>query len=189
MKSFIPYPSCLYPCKMLHFKTSVKCPRCSAGMLFDSITDQKIKTAIKFSIQKYCKTWNRWKNKSSLMTIHAVQTLHLVRRRPANSLSVTQKLSWWRYKSAVSTRWNFDLENGILRARGFCWQTSSFVPGVVKLIKYTVCTGRVLFLPLPGNTGSSEACQHFWIWPGPSIRWISAPSSPLDWLENSVHPP
>jgi len=28
-------------------------------------------------------------------------------------------------------------------------------------MKYTFCTGRVLFLPLPGNTGYSEACKHF----------------------------
>ena len=35
-------------------------------------------------------------------------------------------------------------------------QTFSFVPGVVNWIKYTVCTSRVLLLPLPGNTGSSE---------------------------------
>jgi len=46
-------------------------------------------------------------------------------------------------------------------AREFYGQSSSFVPGVVKWIKYTFCIGRVLLLPLPGNTGSLEACKHF----------------------------
>jgi len=27
-------------------------------------------------------------------------------------------------------------------------------------MKYTFCTGRVLLLSLPGNTGYSEACKH-----------------------------
>jgi len=70
--------------------------------------------------------------------------------------------SLWMNKSVISTGANFDLENGILRARWFFWQTSSlcwellnglntpFVPG-----------GRVLLLPLLGNAGSSEAGQHF----------------------------
>ena len=44
------------------------------------------------------------------------------------------------------------------RSRQFSGQSSSFVPGVVKWIKYTICTERVLLLPLPGNTGS---CKHF----------------------------
>ena len=47
------------------------------------------------------------------------------------------------------------------QASKFSGQSSSCVPGVVKWIKYTFCTGRVLILPLPGNTGSSEACKHF----------------------------
>ena len=33
--------------------------------------------------------------------------------------------------------------------------------GAVKWIKYTVYTGRVLLLPLPGNTRSSETCHQF----------------------------
>jgi len=55
------------------------------------------------------------------------------------------------------------------RARQFCGQSSSFVPGVVRWMKYTFCTVRVLLLPLPGNTGYSEACKHFEFGVAPQI--------------------
>jgi len=55
------------------------------------------------------------------------------------------------------------------RARQFCGQYSSFVPGVVKWMKHTFCTGRVLLLPLPGNTGYLEACKHFEFGVAPQI--------------------
>jgi len=152
---------CLYPCKILRFKTSFKCPRSNAGMLFDSITDKKSRLQLNSSFKNIAELGIGGKGNHLWWRCLQFEFLHLVRRRPASSHCVTQKLSWWRYKFAVSIRWNFDPENGILRARRFCWRTSSFEPGVVKCIKYTVCTGRVLLWPLPGNTGSSEACQHF----------------------------
>jgi len=66
------------------------------------------------------------------------------------------------FRTLIGTIWFWKLEYwSPWRDRQFSWKSSSFVPGVVKWIKYTFCTGKVLLLPLPGNTGYSEVCKHF----------------------------
>jgi len=56
-----------------------------------------------------------------------------------------------------------------LGSRQIDGKSPSFAPGVVKWINYTFCTGRVLLLPLPGNTRSSGACKHFEFGVAPQI--------------------
>ena len=78
--------------------------------------------------------------------------------RPGNCARIIASILCWKLEYWIP--W---------RARQFCGQSSSFVPGVVKWMKYTFCTCRVLFLPLPGNTGYSEACKHFEFGVAPEI--------------------
>jgi len=51
----------------------------------------------------------------------------------------------------------------------FSWQISSFVPGAVNWIEYTVCTSRGL-LDNSQETRRLRKPSAFWIWPGPSNR-------------------